>query len=150
MTERRHDSGPVADPDIDVGDRGPELIVADIERKDFVKYAGASGDFNPIHYDEPYAKDAGNPTVFGQGMLTAGFVATMAVDWFGIDAITAFSTRFMSRIFPGDTITVSGEVVSVERGEEWSTVVADLEAVTDEGETAVTGSVTARLPFGDQ
>ena len=148
MTDRLT-SRPIAGSNIEVGDRGPELTVENLSREDFVRYAGASGDFNPIHYDEPYAKEAGNPSVFGQGMLTAGFVATMASDWLGLEYITEFETRFQSQVFPGDTITVSGEITSVDRDDEWCTVEADLEAVSNDGETAITGSVVARLPAVD-
>lgn len=77
-------STPLAAGDVEVGDAGPELVVEDLEREDFVRYAGASGDFNPIHYDVPYAHEAGHPDVIAQGMLTAGFAAHLAADWFGL------------------------------------------------------------------
>lgn len=126
---------------VQVGDAGPEVVVEDLERQDFVKYAGASGDFNPIHYDEPFAKEAGNESVFAQGMLTAGFGAHMAADWFGIGNVRRYTVRFQSRVFPGDTVTVTGEITDVDG----TTVEADLEAEAH-GETVLTGSVEAELP----
>ncbi len=128
---------------VDVGDGGPTVIVDDLERKHFVKYAGASGDFNPIHYDEPYARGAGNESVFGQGMFTAGVASRVVTDWFGLESIAAFGVRFQSRVFPGDTIVATGELESV-RAEEGVVEVA-LEATNQHGETLLTGSATASL-----
>ncbi|WP_323173320.1 MaoC/PaaZ C-terminal domain-containing protein [Natrialba sp. PRR66] len=132
--------------DISVGDTGPELVVEELEREDFVRYAGASGDFNPIHYDEPYARNAGNESVFAQGMLTAGFVSHMISDWFGLDRIERFTVRFQERVFPDDTIAVTGEITDVTAGDEDVTVTADLEAKTDGGDVVLSGEAVARLP----
>jgi acyl dehydratase len=135
--------------DVSVNDTGPELVVEDLERKDFVKYAGASGDFNPIHYDEPYAKEAGNPSVFGQGMCTAGYTAHMVSDWFGLENIRKFGVRFRARVWPGDTVTVSGEVTDVTREDDHATVEAEIATENDDGDTLITGTVVAELPSRD-
>lgn len=129
--------------DLEVGDEGPELVVEDVERRDFVKYAGASGDFNPIHYDETYAREAGNEGVFGQGMLTAGYAATMVSDWFGVGNVTRFSVRFRDRLWPGDTLSVTGEVTEV--GPD-GTVTAEVVVANQDDEPLVTGEVEADLP----
>ncbi len=145
--DRNGDGRPLHAGDVAVGDTGPELVVSDLERRDFVRYAGASGDFNPIHYDEPYATEAGNPSVFGQGMLTAGFAATQVTDWFGLDRVRAFETRFRSRVFPGDTVRATGEVVGIETtGEGTDVVEVDVAVRREDGEAVVTGSATVRLP----
>ena len=128
------------------GEAGPELVVEDLEREDFVKYAGASGDFNPLHYDDPYAKETGNESVFGQGMLTAGHVARMVTDWFGLDRVSGFTIRFQAPVWPGDTITVTGEVTEVVEIDDGETVTADLIASNQDDEAVITGSVTATLP----
>ncbi|MGQ3412527.1 FAS1-like dehydratase domain-containing protein [Natrinema sp. LN54] len=129
--------------DLAVGDAGPTVVVEDLERKQFVKYAGASGDFNPIHYDEPYATAAGNESVFGQGMFTAGVASRVVTDWFDLRDVTSFGVRFQSRVFPGDTVVATGEVVDVDR--ESGTVETELEASTADGETLLTGTATAAL-----
>jgi acyl dehydratase len=82
--------------------------VGPLTRQDFVRYAGASGDFNPVHYDEPYAVEHGHPGVFGQGMLTAGYASALLTDWVGPKSVESFVTRFESRVWPGDTLTVCG------------------------------------------
>ncbi len=125
-----------------VGDTGPTVVVEDLHRQDFVRYAGASGDFNPIHYDEPYATAAGNERVFGQGMFTAGVTSRVLTDWFGVDRITSFGVRFRSRVFPGDTIVATGEIVDIESNGVEATV--ELEATAD-GETLLTGTATVTV-----
>jgi acyl dehydratase len=133
---------PVDSPDdVSVGDAAPTVIVEDIAPQDFVRYAGASGDFNPIHYDEQYAMALGNPGVFGQGMFTAAHAGHLATDWFGVGAIDRFSTRFTARVWPGDTLTVSGEITGVDG----VAVSADITATRQTGETVLVGEVTATV-----
>ena len=129
--------------DVSVGDTGPTVVVEDLERKHFVKYAGASGDFNPIHYDEPYARAAGNESIFGQGMFTAGVASRVVTNWFGLESIDSFGVRFQSQVFPGDSIVATGEIVDGESDD--GVVEVDLEATNQHGETLLTGSSTATL-----
>lgn len=110
------------------------------------RYAGASGDFNPIHYDEPYARDAGNESVFALGMLTAGFASHMISDWFGLDRIDRFMIRFQERVYPDDTITVTGEITDVDDVDAGAVITADLEARTDEGTVVLSAETVATLP----
>ena len=124
-----------------VGDTGPTLVVEGLTIRDFVKYAGASGDFNPIHYDREYARELGNPGVFGQGMLTMGFAACFAADWFGVGRIRSLGNRFTARVWPGDTVTVEGEVTAVEP----PTVTAELTATREIDEPVLTGEIVAEL-----
>lgn len=141
MTDAYRDELSISD--IAVGDSGPELHVETLERADFVRYAGASGDFNPIHYDVPYARDAGNPDVFAQGMLTAGFGAHLVADWFGLGNVVAYRVRFQDRVYPGDSLDITSEITDVNR--ETGTVEADLVATNDEGATVLSGSARASL-----
>ena len=127
--------------EVAAGDPGPTVVVEDLERKHFVKYAGASGDFNPIHYDEPYARAAGNESVFGQGMFTAGVASRVVTDWFPLTALSSFGVRFQSQVFPGDAIVATGEVVDCDGG----VVEVDLEATNQHGETLLSGSAAATL-----
>jgi len=143
MTEPT-DSG-LSPGDLSVGDTGPEITVEDLERRDFVRYAGASGDFNPVHYDEPYAKDAGYPGTFGQGMLTAGFASRVAADWFGLANVDRFRVRFESQVWPGDTLTATGEVTELHPTEDGIRVDATLRVINQADEEVVTGDVTATV-----
>jgi acyl dehydratase len=129
--------------DLEPGDTGPTVVVEDLERQQFVKYAGASGDFNPIHYDEPFATGAGNESVFGQGMFTAGITSRVVANWFDLRDVSSFGVRFQSRVFPGDTVVATGEVAELDR--DAGTVETELEARTVAGETLLTGTATADL-----
>ena len=132
--------------DVQEGHEIPAFVVDGLTRTDLVRYAGASGDFNPIHHDEEFAKMAGNPTVFGHGMLTAGFVAKCVTDFVGPENLRRYKVRFASRVWPGDTITCKGRVTrKYEEGGE-RRIDGELVALRQTGEFAVTGSFSAALP----
>ena len=132
--------------DVREGQEIPAFVVEGLTRTDLVRYAGASGDFNPIHHDEEFAKMAGNPTVFGHGMLTAGFVAKCLTDFVGPENLRRYKVRFATRVWPGDTITCKGRVTRKydEAGEH--RVEGEIVALRQTGEIAVSGSFTAALP----
>ena len=144
MSEARPD--PVDAGTVAVGDTAPELVVENVDREDFVKYAGASGDFSRLHYDEPYATSLGNESVFAQGMLTAGYASHLVSDWLGLERITGFRVRFSDRVWPGDTVTASGEVTAVSETDAGVRVEASIRVTTQDGTVALTGDVTAVLP----
>ena len=132
--------------DLAVGDTGPRVVVEDLERRDFVKYAGASGDFNPIHYDEPHARAAGYDSVFAQGMLTAGVAAHAVSDFFGLGNVRSFDVRFQSQVWPGDTVTAVPEVTRIESEGDAATVEAGVRVTNQDDEVVVSGEATAEVP----
>ncbi len=136
----------VTGADLSEGNTGPEIVIENITRKDIVKYAGASGDFNPIHYNEQFAAMAGYDEVFAQGMLTAGFAAQAVSHWFGVSAIKSFGVRFESQVWPGDTVTAVAEVTAIETDEEVATVETDIEVTNEDDELVLSGEATATIP----
>ena len=95
-----------------VGERLPTLRRS-IELRTLVRYAGASGDFNPIHYDEAYAVAAGLDGVIGHGMLAMALVSEAVTDWVGDSRrVRTVSARFTNPYRVGDVLTVEGEVVA--------------------------------------
>jgi acyl dehydratase len=124
----------------------PPFVVEDLTRTDLVRYAGASGDFNPIHHDEHFAGAAGNPTVFGHGMLTAGLVARCITDFVGAGSLRRYKVRFATRVWPGDTITCAGRVTKRYEDAGESRIDGEVTATTQRGETAVSGTFTAAVP----
>lgn len=103
--------------DLKVGDTYTETVVEDLKRTQIVMYAGASGDYNPVHTDEPFATQvAGYPTVFAHGMLTMGLTGRMLTNYVGDGRLTKFGVRFTSQVFPGDTLQSTATVDSVEDG----------------------------------
>jgi acyl dehydratase len=131
---------------VEVGDTREEVLVDDLTRTQIVQYAGASGDYNPLHTDEVFAtKVAGYPTVFAHGMLTMGITGRLITDWLGAANLTAYGARFVAQVWPGDTLTATATVDAVR--EEDGQRYADLSIVTknQRGEKVLTGTATARV-----
>lgn len=136
----------VSASDVAVGDTREMVLFDDLSRTQIVMYAGASGDYNPIHSDERFAKEiAGYSSVFAHGMLTMGATGRVVTDWFGVDRVVRYSARFVNQVWPGDSLTSTASVDAV-RAEDGETL-ADLSIVTVNGDgTAVlTGTATVRL-----
>ena len=129
-----------------VGARHSAEVVNNLTRSQIVQYAGASGDFNPLHTDEVYATQvAGYPSVFAHGMLTMGMTGRMLTDYVGDGRLTHFGGRFTAPVWPGDTLTATATVAAIETRD--GAVVADFEVETrnQDGVTVFYGSATARL-----
>lgn len=132
--------------DLKVGDSHEEIVVHNLSRTQIVQYAGASGDYNPVHTDEVFAtKVAGYPTVFAHGMLTMGLTGKMLTNWVGDGRLTKYGVRFVSQVWPGDTLTSRATIQEIreDHGERF----VDLEVTTEnqDGRAVVQGSATARI-----
>ena len=129
---------------VHVGDALPALERPPITTTQLVQYAGASGDFNRIHYDEPFAKQGGFPSVIAHGMLSMAFFGQLVADWAGgPEHIARLVARFKAVTFPGDRITVGGEVVA--RDEAARTVELKLFAKKSDGTVTLEGAATVRV-----
>ncbi|HEX6031160.1 MAG TPA: MaoC/PaaZ C-terminal domain-containing protein [Tepidiformaceae bacterium] len=123
-----------------VGDTHEEVVVENISRTHITKYAGASGDFNPLHHDDTVAQNlAGYPSVFAHGMLSMGLTGTMLTNWLGKGKLKKYGVRFTKQVWPGDTLTAKGEVTAVDNG------VATIRLITrnQNGESVVEGEAVA-------
>ena len=132
--------------DVREGEVLPEIRLESLTRTDFVRYAGASGDFNPIHHDQTFAEASGNPTVFAMGMLNAGILSRVATTYAGRPNIRAYKVRFAMRAWPGDSVICSGRVARKfeEAGEK--RIEGELRAVNQRGEILIIGHFVAALP----
>ena len=100
-----------------VGDTHEAVVIENVSRTHVVKYAGASGDFNPLHHDDTVATgSAGYPSVFAHGMFSMGLTARMLTDWLGAASLKKYGVRFTRQVWPGDTLTSKAEVVSIADG----------------------------------
>ena len=100
--------------DLKVGDTHTARLVEDLKRTQIVQYAGASGDYNPLHTDEIFTtKVAGYPSVFAHGMLTMGMTGKMLTDYVGDGRLTKYGVRFTSQVWPGDTLDSTATVEKV-------------------------------------
>src|SRR5271163_1238618 len=94
-----------------VGDTHKVKLVEDLKRTQIVQYAGASGDYNPLHTDEVFATQvAGYPSVFAHGMLTMGMTSRMVTDLVGDGRLASFGGRFTSQVWPGDDLTTTATI----------------------------------------
>lgn len=129
-----------------VGDSRSMVVIDNLTRTQIVMYAGASGDYNPLHSDEVYTTQvAGYPSIFAHGMLSMGATGRLLTDWFGVDRLTRFGVRFVNQVWPGDTLTATATVEAVrdENGERFVDVTVT--TTNQDGLPVVTGTATARV-----
>ena len=145
MTTTNTSDAPARFDDLSVGDEAPPLVIDKLTRTHFVRYAGASGDFNPMHHDDTVATSVGNPSVFGHGMLTAGLMARQLKDWFGPEALRRVQMRFSKQVWPGDTLTFNAKITG--KREEGGERLVDVECSTtyQDGVEVLTGTATAAV-----
>jgi acyl dehydratase len=131
--------------DVEEGAVAPEISHV-LTRTDLVMYAGASGDFNPMHHDEVQAQAAGLPSVFGHGMLTAGLLATAITDFVGVGNLRVYKLRFTKQTWPDERL--STHVVVQKKYDEHGEHRVDLECsvVNESGEAKISGVAVAALP----
>jgi acyl dehydratase len=132
--------------DVHIGDEAPAFVVPRLSRTQIVRYAGASGDFNPIHHDEKFSIRAGNETVFAHGMLSMGLMGKMLTDWVGDGRLRNFRVRFVNRVWPLDTVTYRAVVTDKQEDHGAYLISADIYAENQHGVRTVEGSMRAALP----
>lgn len=131
---------------VTIGSAPPARTVGPLTRTHFVRYQGASGDMNPIHHDDEFARRAGFPSVFSVGMLQAGMLAAFAADWLGPENLRRLEVQFREQAWPGDILTLTAEVVAVEDDDGRRVAVLDVRCTRDTGSVAVRGTATFVLP----
>jgi acyl dehydratase len=129
-----------------IGEVYEELLVEDLKRTQIVQYAGASGDYNPLHTDEIFAtKVAGFPSVFAHGMLTMGMTGKMLTNHVGDGRLTHFGVRFTRQVFPGDTLKAKATVSEIHEKDGQPLVNFAVETTNQNGEVVVSGWASARI-----
>ena len=137
---------PLSAKKLKVGDTHKEIVVDDLTRTQLVMYAGASGDYNPIHTDDLYTREvAGYPSVFAHGMLSMGLTGKMLTNYVGDGRLTKFGVRFTNQVWPGDTLTAKATVAGIRNEDGTNFVDLTLETQNQDGTTVITGSATARI-----
>jgi 3-hydroxybutyryl-CoA dehydratase len=117
------------------------VITPPVTRTQIVRFAGAAGDFNPLHHDETFAVAAGQPSVFAMGQLQAAILASAVADWLGRENVLAYGVRFRDKVWPGDALVLTGTVVEQAEG----MLRCELQAVRREDSVVVlTGWARAR------
>ena len=128
--------------DLNVGDTYTECLVEDLKRTQIVQYAGASGDYNPLHTDEVFTTEVAKyPSVFAHGMLTMGMTGRMLTNYVGDGRLTKYGVRFTSQVWPGDTLNSTATVEGVEDG----LVNLKVETTNQDGAVVLSGYAEARV-----
>jgi acyl dehydratase len=135
-----------AAPAVAVGDSRELLVCDEITRTQIVQYAGASGDFSELHTDEPRAIAAGQPKLMAHGMLTMALTAKVLTGWFGTVAVRSFTARFVAPVWPGDRLTATAAVVSIDsQGDESYAALVSVETTNQLGEVVLRGHATTAI-----
>ena len=132
--------------ELNAGDVHEASLVEDLKRTQIVQYAGASGDYNPLHTDEIFTTQvAGYPSVFAHGMLTMGMTGAMLTDYVGDGRLKTFGVRFTAQVFPGDDLSGKATVEGVR--EEGGEHIVDLkvETTNQDGAVVLSGYASARV-----
>jgi acyl dehydratase len=128
--------------DVKEGTTAPERRVGPLTRTDFVRYQGASGDMNPVHHDETFARAAGYEAPLGVGMFHAGVMATWACDWLGPENVRAFKVRWKEPVWPGDVLTIAGRIARREETEGERRVEVEIVCTRQTGGVAAQATAT--------
>jgi len=131
--------------DLKAGMDIPTFTQGPVTRTEIVKYAAASWDFNPVHHDETFAKQARSGGIIAHGMMIFAYLGRVATDFLGTPTLSKLSARFMNVTRPGDVLTLGGQVESVGAD---GTVILHLSATNQKGETVATGVAQAYVPVG--
>jgi acyl dehydratase len=128
------------------GDTHKERVVENLSRTQIVQYAGASGDYNPLHSDEVYTTQVtGYPSVFAHGMLTMGLTSKMLTNYVGPGRLKKFGVRFTNQVWPGDTLDATATVEAIRDEDGGKVVDLKLSTTNQDGKEVVSGSATARI-----
>jgi acyl dehydratase len=132
---------------LSVGETRSQVVAENLTRTQIVMYAGASGDYNPIHTDEVYVTEsAGYRTVFAHGMLSMGATGKVLTDWVGNGRLAKYGVRFVNQVWPGDTLTATATVTAVGVNSDGQpTAEFSVRTVNQDGKDVVVGTATARL-----
>lgn len=129
-----------------VGDTHTERVVDNLSRTQIVQYAGASGDYNPLHTDDVYTREMiGYPSVFAHGMLTMGLTGKMLTNYVGDGRLTKFGVRFTNQVWPGDTLDTTSTVTAIREENGQHYVDLTLSTVNQDGKEVLNGTATARI-----
>lgn len=134
---------------LQVGSSWETTLVDDLTRTQIVMYAGASGDYHPLHTDEVYAREvAGFPGVFAHGMLTMAMTGRALTDRLGADGLLSYGAQFRGQVWPGDTLVATVTVTAVQD----DVVELEIRTRNQDGRDVLTGTASARLdpPRADQ
>ncbi|GCE04658.1 MaoC/PaaZ C-terminal domain-containing protein [Dictyobacter aurantiacus] len=132
--------------DVEIGEEIPQLVKAPVKHLQLVRYAGASGDFNPLHTDPKVGEEIGTGGIIAHGMLIMGFVGQMLSDYVGPQPLRKFGVRFKGMTHLDDVITCTGTVTDKYEEDGKGYIAGKVQAKDQNGDLKVSGTFTAHLP----
>jgi acyl dehydratase len=131
--------------DLVVGASRERTVIAEVTRTQIVQYAGASGDYSPLHTDEPYAVRAGYRGVMAHGMLAMAATELVLAEWVGRERLVRYGVRFVNPVWPGDSLHAVATVRELRDAPEVRLAQIDIVTTNEHGVTVLTGSASARI-----
>jgi acyl dehydratase len=135
----------IVDDDFAIGASREQTVIPEVTRTQIVQFAGASGDYSPLHTDEPHARQAGYPCVMAHGMLAMGATERLLAEWVGRERLSRYRVRFVAPVWPGDSLHAVATVLDVRENPQGSYVEFDVHTTNQHGGTILTGRATARI-----
>jgi acyl dehydratase len=132
--------------DVQVDDAIPKLVKSPVTQLQLVRYAGASGDFNPLHTDPRFGEMVGTGGIIAHGMLIMGFAGQMLSDYVGPAALRKFGVRFKGMTRLDDVITCTGTVSEKYEADGEARIAGKIQAADQNGDVKLTGTFVAALP----
>ena len=132
--------------DVQVGDTIPKLVKPALTHIQLVRYAGASGDFNPLHTDAKFGEMVGTGGIIAHGMLIMGFVGQLLSDYVGPTALRKFGVRFRGMTRLDDVITCTGSITEKYEADDEGCIAGKVLATDQNGDVKVSGTFVAALP----
>jgi acyl dehydratase len=132
--------------DVQGGDAIPKLVKSPVSHLQLVRYAGASGDFNPLHTDPKIGELVGTGGIIAHGMLIMGFVGQLLSDYVGPRALRKFDVRFKGMTRLDDVITCTGTITEKYEADGEARIAGKVQAADQNGDVKVTGTFVAALP----
>ena len=123
--------------ELKVGESLKEIQLDPVDRITLIKYAGASGDYNPIHTIDEEAKKAGLPGIIAHGMWTMGNLAKLFTDFYEEGFIQDYTIRFKGMVFLNDVVTLQAELAE----ENANILRFNVKAVNQNGNEVIKGDV---------
>ena len=131
--------------ELSIGDSLPEVKLDPVTRLDLIKYAGASGDFNPIHTIDAEAENAGLPGIIAHGMWTMGNLAKLFTPYLETGFIREYAIRFRGMVFLGDVVSLNATL----KDKQDSELTFEVAAVNQDGRDVLKGSVVYSTELPD-
>ena len=135
--------------DVRRGERAPVLAMGRLTVTEVVRYAGVSGDLNPVHHDPDLARSLGHPGIFVMGMLPGAILGAFATRWLAPPPITSLDLRFIDRVWPHEQLECGGEVVEVASEGDYREVTAKLWVRSTDDVLKVHGGCVASIAAPD-